>query len=65
VSAPLFRVLCRLPGHNAERGRQAEGVGEQGAEKDIWAHEGLGDRMRGKDYNTRRSMIRTSHHIIG
>ena len=44
---------------------EAEGVSEQGAEEDIWAHEGLGDRGSGKDYNTRRSKIRTSHHIFG
>jgi len=44
---------------------EAEGVGEQGAEEDIWAHEGLSDRGRGKDYNTRILMIRNSHYIIG
>jgi hypothetical protein len=59
-----FRDLWRLPGHNTEGGTQAEGFGEKGAEEDIWDHEGLGDRGSGKDYNTRRSMIRTSHHIF-
>jgi len=37
VSASLFRFLCRLPGHSAEGGYlEAEGVGKQGAEEDIW-----------------------------
>jgi hypothetical protein len=44
---------------------EAEGVGEQGAEEDIRAYEGLGDRESENDYNTRRSMIRTSHRIFG
>jgi hypothetical protein len=31
-----FRVLCRLPGYNTQGGTQAKGVGEQGAEENIW-----------------------------
>jgi hypothetical protein len=31
-----FRILCRLPGLNTVGGTEAEGVGEQGAEEDIW-----------------------------
>ena len=44
---------------------EAESVGEQSAEEDICSHEGLGDRGSGKEFNTRRSMICTSHQLFG
>ena len=39
-----FRDLFGLPGHKIQGGTQAEDVGAQGAEEDILAHEGIGDR---------------------
>jgi hypothetical protein len=62
---PNLQNNFRLPGHNIEGGTQAEGVGEQSAEEDIWAYAGLGDRGVEKDYITRNSMTCTSHQIFG